>query len=181
MGQYWITVNLDKREFVHPHKLGNGLKLIEQLGSHPGVGSALIALCAAMPEGRGGGDFRVTHVHGEKVVGRWAGDRIALVGAYAESDDLQEDDADLVYALCGDDTGLAADWYERNGQGEKAERLRKLKPFRDVSELVASFLEAELGGKYVGEGWRDFKYNDGADSRRGMSPDLVIVGKGASK
>ena len=37
MGQYWLPVNLDKREFVNPHKLGAGLKLWEQLANHPGT------------------------------------------------------------------------------------------------------------------------------------------------
>ena len=57
MGQYWMVVNLDKREFVKSHTVGAGLKLWEQLAAHPGTGGALIVLCAAMPEPRGGGDF----------------------------------------------------------------------------------------------------------------------------
>lgn len=57
MGQYWKVVNLTKNEFITPHKLGCGLKLWEQLANHPGTGAALIILCAAMPEARGGGDF----------------------------------------------------------------------------------------------------------------------------
>lgn len=55
MGQYWKAVNLDKHEFIGSHELGAGAKLGEQLGTH--VGSALIILCAAMPEKRGGGDL----------------------------------------------------------------------------------------------------------------------------
>ena len=60
MGQYWIPVNLDKKEFVSPHELGAGMKLWEQLANHPGTGAALIILTAAMPERRGGGDFDLT-------------------------------------------------------------------------------------------------------------------------
>ena len=30
MGQYHYTVNLDKKEYLVPHKLGDGLKLLEQ-------------------------------------------------------------------------------------------------------------------------------------------------------
>ena len=55
MGQYWIPVNLDKREYLSPHQLGTGLKLVEQLGANPGTAAAIIILCAAMPEPRGGG------------------------------------------------------------------------------------------------------------------------------
>ena len=36
MGQYHLTVNLDKHEFIHPHQLGDGLKLGEQCGHSPG-------------------------------------------------------------------------------------------------------------------------------------------------
>jgi len=57
MGQYWKVVNLDKREYVSPHKLGAGLKLWEQVANHPGTGTALVILCAAQREVRGGGDL----------------------------------------------------------------------------------------------------------------------------
>ena len=102
MGQYWMCINLDKKEFIDPHKLGSGLKLWEQIANHPGVGTALIILTAAMPEPRGGGDFDLdNNWHGpertlpehsitpgpmpeeyptvaKRTIGRWAGDRIAL-------------------------------------------------------------------------------------------------------
>jgi len=59
MGQYWVVVNLDKKEFINPSKLGTGLKLWEQLATHPGTGAALIVLLAAEREPRGGGDFDI--------------------------------------------------------------------------------------------------------------------------
>lgn len=36
MGEYWKPVNLDKRQQVHPHRVGDGLKLCEwnHEGSH---------------------------------------------------------------------------------------------------------------------------------------------------
>lgn len=83
MGQYWKPVNIDKREFIHPHQLGDGLKLREFLGSD--TTTALGVLVTAMPERRGGGDLPN---HDGTVVGRWAGDRIAIVGDYAEPGDL---------------------------------------------------------------------------------------------
>ena len=144
MGQYWIPVNLTKKEYVDPHKLGAGLKLWEQLASHPGTGAALLILCAAMPEARGGGDLKVCGVNeayeevARHTIGRWAGDRIALVGDYAEIDDLPaEDRADQIYGHCTDDTGDSV--------------------YRDISDNVCQILEYELGGRFKGAGWKNFE------------------------
>lgn len=156
MGQYWYPVNLDKKEFVNTHALGTGLKLREQLASHPGTGAALIILCAAMPEVRGGGDFDWDkNWHGperkypehnlqppafpqdyqkiaKRTIGRWAGDRIALVGDYAKRTDLPARfKADKIYAEC--------DPYEHKGE------------YKDITSDVAKVIEHELRGNYVGE------------------------------
>ena len=29
MGQYYVIANLDKKEFLNPHKFGDGVKLME--------------------------------------------------------------------------------------------------------------------------------------------------------
>lgn len=156
MGQYWLTVNLDKREYVDPHKLGSGLKLWEQLANSPGTGEAMIVLCAAMPEARSGGDLDLdTNWHGpertdmsaegpavpdyneiaHRTIGRWAGDRVALVGDYAEDSDLApEHKASTIFSRCS----IGGD-------------------YTDVSDDVAAVIEHELRGKYVGDGWRDWQ------------------------
>lgn len=54
MGQYHYIVNLDKREFINPHKLGVGLKACEQLTSPAGTAQALFVLLLCS-NGRGGG------------------------------------------------------------------------------------------------------------------------------
>jgi hypothetical protein len=159
MGQYWKPVNLDKREFINPHKLGCGLKLWEQLANHPGTGTALLILQAAMPEGRGGGDLEE-----DEVIGRWAGDRVVLIGDYAEDSDLKNSPvkASKIYKLC---------WSPEYG-GKKPRGA-----FLDISDLVAPVIERELGGKYTGDGWRHFKYDD--DEREtgvSMKPDVLLVG-----
>jgi hypothetical protein len=126
MGQYWRAVNLDKYEFLNPYTFNHGAKLWEHLACHPGVGAALIVLCAAQPECRGGGDLDMDmnwhgpervdmtkegmtkegpHVEGyeeiaRRTIGRWAGDRIALVGDYSEEGDLPREDASKIYSLC---------------------------------------------------------------------------------
>lgn len=32
MGEYWIPTNVTKKQFVHPHEMGDGLKLGEWMG-----------------------------------------------------------------------------------------------------------------------------------------------------
>lgn len=167
MGQYWKLVNLDKREFVEPHKLGCGLKLWEQIANHPGTGVAMQILCADMPEPRGGGDLDLdVNWHGpergdmggagpmpeeypaiaSRTIGRWVGDRVALIGDYAEEGDKCGWDratGEPVYNLCHE-------WSGRPGDEAP------IGAFKDISGDVCAVIEHELRGKFVGDGWRDF-------------------------
>src|ERR1043165_8172790 len=95
MGQYHYLANLDKKQVIHPHQIGNGLKLREQVGWEYSTATALVMLLASSSKdgGRGGGDFRAKH----PLVGSWAGDRIAFVGDYAEAGDIPGCDASVVY------------------------------------------------------------------------------------
>jgi len=108
MGQYHKTVSLTKREFINPHSLGCGLKLVEQIDTKAGVPTALMVLLACSND-RGGGDLDTFHGTplaeiAQEVIGRWAGDRVAVVGDYAKRPDLDPgDDADLIYLLCVSD------------------------------------------------------------------------------
>jgi hypothetical protein len=167
MGQYWYPVNLSKREFVHPHRLGCGLKLWEQVnGGDGGTGSALIVLCAAMPEPRGGGDLDRESKDAREVIGRWAGDRIALVGDYAKAADLPaEDRAETIVRRClskGDD-GLCGE-------------LAKLGAYRDITDMVCRVLARACDLKYQGDGWRKRVPNQAESPVRAgkMKPDCVI-------
>jgi hypothetical protein len=179
MGQYWKTVNLDKREFICPHKLGGGLKLWEQANNPPGTPVALFILTAAMPVPRGGGDFQP-----HPAIGRWAGDRIATVGDYAEDDDLPKSKipAGILYELCG----TAEDLEERlahlrkllrdpryqGGRTEselrrKLRQLRGKRSFTDVSDMVCDVIERECMGTFQGDGWRQWVPNN-AESPHAM-------------
>ena len=123
MGQYHYIVNLDKREFINPHKLGVGLKACEQLTSPAGTAQALFVLLLCS-NGRGGGDLAETRGFEERIIGRWAGDRIAVVGDYAEDCDIKaplHDPVSAIYDLC----------YEG--------------VYREISDLVRPVLAAELG------------------------------------
>lgn len=147
MGQYWKAVNLDKREYVHAHKLGSGLKLWEQLANHPGPGAALIILCAAHREVRGGGDLSMDSDVAKRTIGRWAGDRVVLVGDYAENEDLPSvpDFADL-YGKCTSPADLDPD-----------EGVDPTSLYTDVTDDVCAVIEAELNGTFTGTGWRHFE------------------------
>ena len=71
MGQYFVAANLDKEEYLHPHKLDDGMKLLEIALSTNGVATALCLLLADNPS-------MVNDPDG--IVGRWSGDRVILVG-----------------------------------------------------------------------------------------------------
>lgn len=111
MGQYHMPANLDRKEFLYPHVFGDGLKMMEFTVSANGTMQGLGLLLAASNRGgaRGGGDLhpwsrgdsygdeRETPITRSKeyegllmdhVVGRWAGDRIAIIGDYHEDDDV---------------------------------------------------------------------------------------------
>lgn len=81
MGQYHVLYNTDKKEYVHAHRIDNGLKLLEQVGFEKSTSTALFLL-VANSNGRGSGD-----ANDHELIGRWAGDRIVVQGDYAEEGD----------------------------------------------------------------------------------------------
>lgn len=135
MGQYHYPVNLDKREFLHPHKLGCGLKIWEQLAGAYTLRALGVLL--AVSNGRGGGDIQADDPDG--MIGRWGGDRIAIVGDYAEAGDLApEHRADTIYGRCDSD-----------GEHIKGDE------YADITESIRPILEQECGVKFEGSGWLD--------------------------
>lgn len=165
MGQYHLTVNLDKKEFLMPHKFGVGLKLREQFGVHYGVQDALLMLLACS-SGAGGGDFlhdTFIPYKSDKngMIGRWAGDRIAIVGDYATADDLPMMwDAENIYQLCHsyrtdcDEYGCTADVSSH---------------YLDISDMIIPVMMANDSGFKLdikSEGWR---------SRQRMADDMVSM------
>ena len=68
MGQYYIAVNVDKKEFIHPHHYDNGLKLMEWSYVGNKFSTALLNL----------------------LKNRWKGDRVYVVGDYADLSDDSE-------------------------------------------------------------------------------------------
>lgn len=84
MGQYYKVANLDKKEILHPHKFGDGLKLLEFGDSSGGTMTAL-AVLLSVGNGRGGGDLRSSN----PIIGSWAGDRIAIIGDYVDEEEFE--------------------------------------------------------------------------------------------
>jgi hypothetical protein len=92
MGQYFKAVNLDKREMVCPWCMNGGAKLWEWAANTQG--SIFTLLLRKSDEG-GGGDFYGYHNGCDEggpircpvnpIAGRWAGDRVCLVGDYDSS------------------------------------------------------------------------------------------------
>ena len=89
MGQYYYVVNLDKRQYLHPHKFCDGLKLLEFGCSMEGTMTGL-AILLADGNNRGGGDLRSEH----PIIGSWAGDRIVIAGDYADPHKFVPEDVD---------------------------------------------------------------------------------------
>lgn len=145
MGQYHLTVNLTKREFIDPHKLGDGLKLTEQCHGKPGGTNDALHLLLAVSNGRGGGDFTCSADPESKWIGRWGGDRIAVVGDYGEDSDLPaEFSASRIYRRC------------RSTKEERAEENGDDDPgYTDITEALLPTLEIAYEIVYVGGGWRE--------------------------
>lgn len=77
-GQYFYIVNLDQREYLNPMNLGGGMKLLEIAGN-PCLN--VLAFLLRQSSETGGGDIHKPYAN----AGRWAGNRIAIIGDYDES------------------------------------------------------------------------------------------------
>lgn len=158
MGQYHYTVNLDKREYLQPHKFGEGLKLWEQGWHGFGIQRALQMLLA-ISDGRGGGDFHLEENGFKDIAGRWAGDRIVVLGDYTEDEDFPNiPHASMLYSLCrvrNDEDKAKTVEHIREWKGDEvADWFLAQEPFTDISELVRAPVEA-LVAKYEGYVYKD--------------------------
>ena len=77
MGQYFVVANTTKKEFLHPHKFGSGLKFLEFTLDGCSVMSGLAHLLGQSSDGVANDDATVT--------GRWIGDHVIIVGDYDTS------------------------------------------------------------------------------------------------
>jgi hypothetical protein len=79
MGQYWIAVNITKRQWLRPSDFGDGAKLLEVGASGEGM---MLGLAVLLADGndRGGGDLHTS----DPIVGSWAGERVVIAGDYGD-------------------------------------------------------------------------------------------------
>lgn len=85
MGQYHSIYNLDKQEVIHPHDIGLGAKQREHTGHTASLSDMMYILTTCSPM-RGGGDITAEVM--KDFIGRWVGDRVVVVGDYAEQGDI---------------------------------------------------------------------------------------------
>lgn len=80
MGQYYLIVNEDKKEYLDPRSFDDGKKLTEFGFSGFGTMTALAALLAESNDKGNGGDIPSD----SELIGRWCGDKIVIAGDYSE-------------------------------------------------------------------------------------------------
>lgn len=85
MGQYHSLYNLDKQEVLNPWAIGLGAKQREHTGHEASLSDMMYILTTCSPM-RGGGDFYAEVM--KEFIGRWVGDRVVVIGDYAEQGDI---------------------------------------------------------------------------------------------
>ena len=141
MGQYFIAVNEDKKEFIHPHRFGGGLKFFEIVASGCGFMGAVGYLLRRSTEG----------FSDVSIVGSGAGDRVSLVGDYDESrlytraqyEDLEWKDVGWEVL-----EAMVLDVYLRSALDDATSWMRDPASAREAPEVVAKY--AKL---FKPEGW----------------------------
>ena len=77
MGQYFLIVNTTKKEYLHPHRFGEGLKFMEFTVDGCGIMHGLAHLLAQSSSG--------VAIDNPEITGRWVGDHVVIVGDYDNS------------------------------------------------------------------------------------------------
>lgn len=92
MAQYYVVVNVTKKEFITPDAFGDGQKFMEFAFGGFGMmaGLAILLNNSNYRSGRGGDVFGMPE-NSLEYFGRWAGDQIVVAGDYAEGCDNGEE------------------------------------------------------------------------------------------
>lgn len=149
MGQYYKVFNLDAKEKLNPHALGDGLKLMEFGNSSCGTLSAMAILLA-----KGAGHE-----------GPWAGQRIVVGGDYADEGRFVPD-SHAQQNLYSYDYGEDNEDSAEEADSERSER------FVEVSSKAKAFACQSLP---AGHGFVVSERNAGPGVERLMSDDAVFA------
>lgn len=167
-----MIVNADKRQFIHPHRFGDGLKLMEFGNSAGGTMTGLAILLAASNGSGYGGGLRFD----SEVIGSWAGDRIAAVGDEVTPilPESFDPDPESIYFRCLDEGETLTE--------DAASEYAGLPIYRDISKHVRQCIEAD--GIYEFETAPPYgivlrklaRYGYGESMPGTLRPDIVIQG-----
>ena len=100
MGEYFVIANHSKKEYLHPHRFGDGLKFFELVAASAGTLAGLGHLLqSCLDEDKG------------PIRGRWVGDTVAIVGDYSQSgefetaiEEYEDISFDVMREMCKDAT-----------------------------------------------------------------------------
>jgi hypothetical protein len=123
MGQWYHIANHTKKQSLHPHTFGDGLKQAEVMDN----GMMLAALALLISDGQG--------EWGSDLEGSWSGDRIALVGDGSPTREATDHYEDISLALVGE---LAQDSHFRK------QLIKATKTFRTPLEPLGDDDESTL-------------------------------------
>ena len=96
-------VNLDKKEVVDPEKIGFSAKQYEHSGTRGSLADAMYLLVMTCPN-MGSGDWPLTEMSG-----RWAGDRVVILGSYTTDSHLKVENVEELYEISEEWTDLSAE------------------------------------------------------------------------
>ena len=143
MGQYHYLVNFDRKEIVHPYKLGNGLKQLEHTGWPASLSDALYMLVCTSPAAWGG-DLEVNQTSELEFesFGRWVWDRVTVFWNYTE-----------VEPFCRIEKMCPNNWMDKYPCINDY-----IDSFADISDQILPAFELAMGVTISqGDGWRDQK------------------------
>ena len=158
MGQYHKLINLDKKEFVDPHKLGLGLKQRDHSFKEGSIGDAIYILLS-LDNGKGGGDMKSPWYYDEDddsnygYFGRWVGDHVAVIGDYNNKDIFQDmsrkDEKAISYPVAYDQ----AHQYDEEwcSKGIDYCKWNPSDHYRDISDEIVHVFHLNLPLKIVEE------------------------------
>jgi len=111
VGAYYLVVCPARRQYLHAHRFGDGLKLLEQGAS--GSGTMLgLAVLLADGNGRGGGDLRSE----SPLIGSWAGHGVVLASDYADDGKHVPPEDIVAYRNSVAKDKAVRDWLKSKGQ-----------------------------------------------------------------